>query len=54
MNKVAERRARGQGPAEPTVKQCPECLSEIPVAAKRCAFCTSPQDTGTGELPAEA
>jgi large conductance mechanosensitive channel len=21
--------------------QCPECLSEIPVAAKRCAFCTA-------------
>lgn len=24
-------------------KQCPECLSNIPKAAKRCAFCTSPQ-----------
>lgn len=24
-------------------KQCPECLSSIPAAAKRCAFCTSPQ-----------
>ncbi len=53
MNKVNERRARGQAPAEPTVKQCPECLSEIPVAAKRCAFCASPQEAG-GELPAEA
>jgi large conductance mechanosensitive channel len=53
MNKVNERRARGQAPAEPTIKQCPECLSEIPVAARKCAFCASPQDTG-GELPAEA
>lgn len=26
-----------------TTKQCPECLSKIPVAARRCAFCTSPQ-----------
>jgi large conductance mechanosensitive channel len=26
-------------------KQCPECLSNVPVAAKRCAFCTSPQTT---------
>ncbi len=26
---------------DPTVKECPECLSEIPVEAKRCAFCTS-------------
>ena len=54
MNKVNEMRARGLAPAEPTVKQCPECLSEIPVAAKRCAFCTAPQETAPGELPAEA
>jgi large conductance mechanosensitive channel len=27
-------------PADPTSKKCPECLSEIPLAAKRCAFCT--------------
>jgi large conductance mechanosensitive channel len=26
--------------AEPT-KDCPECLSEIPLAARRCAYCTS-------------
>ncbi|MGA3020481.1 MAG: large conductance mechanosensitive channel protein MscL [Candidatus Micrarchaeales archaeon] len=25
----------------PTTKQCPECLSTIPIGAKRCAFCTS-------------
>jgi len=52
MNKLAERRARGQAPAEATVKQCPECLSEIPIAARKCAFCASPQDIG--EMPAEA
>jgi large conductance mechanosensitive channel len=23
------------------VRQCPECLSDVPVAARRCAFCTS-------------
>jgi large conductance mechanosensitive channel len=28
-------------PAAPTTKKCPECLSEIPLEAKRCAFCTS-------------
>lgn len=29
---------------EPTpVKDCPECLSSIPAAARKCAFCTSPQ-----------
>jgi len=26
---------------EPETHPCPECLSEIPVAARRCAFCTS-------------
>jgi large conductance mechanosensitive channel len=32
-----------QGPAAaPDKKQCPECLSDIPVAARKCAYCTSP------------
>ena len=26
----------------PDKKTCPECLSEIPIAARKCAFCTSP------------
>ena len=26
---------------EPETRECPECLSDIPVAARRCAFCTS-------------
>jgi large conductance mechanosensitive channel len=26
---------------EPETRPCPECLSDIPVAAHRCAFCTS-------------
>jgi large conductance mechanosensitive channel len=26
-------------PAAPTTKTCPECLSEIPLAARRCAHC---------------
>jgi large conductance mechanosensitive channel len=28
-------------PVEPTTKECPQCLSTIPIMAKRCAFCTS-------------
>jgi large conductance mechanosensitive channel len=36
-------RARKEPPADPTTKKCPECLSEIPIDARRCAFCTSPQ-----------
>jgi large conductance mechanosensitive channel len=35
-------RARREPPADPTTKKCPECLSEIAINAKRCAFCTSP------------
>lgn len=26
---------------DPTTQKCPECLSEIPVDARRCAFCTA-------------
>jgi large conductance mechanosensitive channel len=28
-------------PAAPTTKPCPECTTEIPLAAKRCPACTS-------------
>ena len=34
-------RARREPPADPTTRKCPECLSEIPLEARRCAFCTS-------------
>ncbi|HEX6700927.1 MAG TPA: large conductance mechanosensitive channel protein MscL [Gaiellaceae bacterium] len=34
-------RRRTEPPVDETVRQCPECLSDIPVAARRCAFCTS-------------
>ena len=33
-------RSRKEPPADPTTKKCPECLSEIPLAAKRCMHCT--------------
>ena len=42
MNTLQERRNRGQAPPDPTTKKCPECMSEIPIAARKCAFCTSP------------
>ncbi len=29
-------------PVEPTTKKCPECLSDIPIKAKRCSFCGQP------------
>lgn len=34
-------RAKHEKPADPTSKKCPECLSEIPIAARKCAHCTS-------------
>jgi len=42
MNALVARMNRGAAPPDPTTKKCNECLSEIPIAAKRCAFCTSP------------
>src|SRR5690242_11567307 len=36
-------RSRKEAPADPTTKKCTECLSEIPIGARRCAFCASPQ-----------
>jgi large conductance mechanosensitive channel len=35
-------RSRRAPPADPTTKKCPECLSEIPLDARRCAYCTAP------------
>ena len=34
-------RRRTELPMETTTQPCPECLSDIPVAARRCAFCTA-------------
>jgi large conductance mechanosensitive channel len=43
LNVLAERRARGQVEPDSETRPCTECLSEIPKAAKRCAFCTAEQ-----------
>jgi large conductance mechanosensitive channel len=34
--------ARLRKPVDSNTRACPECLSVIPVAARRCSFCTSP------------
>jgi large conductance mechanosensitive channel len=39
MNALAARRTEDEAPA--TTRPCPECLSEIPKAARRCAYCTA-------------
>jgi large conductance mechanosensitive channel len=34
-------RRRTEPPVADETRPCPECLSEIPLAARRCAFCTA-------------
>jgi len=34
-------RAHREPPPDPTTMKCAECLSEIPIGARRCAFCTA-------------
>ena len=41
MNALIERSRREPTP-DPTTRKCPECLGEIPIAARRCMHCTSP------------
>jgi large conductance mechanosensitive channel len=41
VNALMARAKKEPPPADPTTKKCPECLSEVPIGAKRCAFCTS-------------
>ena len=40
LNTLLARIKKPEPPAPPATKTCPECLSEIPLAAKRCAHCT--------------
>lgn len=41
LNTLVERARRREQAADPTTRQCPECLSEVPLEAKRCKFCTA-------------
>ena len=42
INALVARMRKSQAPAYPTTKKCPECLSEIPIDARRCAHCSQP------------
>lgn len=42
INALVARMRKAPAPADPTTKKCPECLSEIPIDARRCAFCSQP------------
>jgi large conductance mechanosensitive channel protein len=42
VNSLMARINRGEAAPDPTTKKCEECMSDVPIAARRCAFCTSP------------
>jgi large conductance mechanosensitive channel len=42
INALIARVRKNTVPADPTTKKCPECLSEIPIDARRCAHCAQP------------
>ena len=49
VNALLER-LRTEPPVEETTRECPACLSQIPYAARRCAFCT--EEVGPAVPPA--
>jgi large conductance mechanosensitive channel len=42
LNHLQARLKKPEPDAPSTLKTCPECLSEIPLAARRCAHCAQP------------
>ncbi|MHB1316261.1 MAG: large conductance mechanosensitive channel protein MscL [Minisyncoccota bacterium] len=40
INKLHEYTKKSENPIEITTKKCPECLSDIPKDARRCAHCS--------------
>jgi len=46
VNVLVARMRKASAPADPSTKKCPECLSEIPIDAKRCGHCTQPVPLG--------
>ncbi len=39
-------RARSEQPVDEETRDCPDCLSQVPREARRCAFCTTPLSAG--------
>jgi large conductance mechanosensitive channel len=42
VNILLARIHKAEKPADPSTKKCPECMSEIPLEARRCSHCTQP------------
>jgi len=49
---VVKRAGSAPEPGEPSTKECPECLSVIPIKARRCAHCTAVLEPPPGTTPA--
>jgi large conductance mechanosensitive channel len=45
VNMLVARMHKNAAPDDPTTKKCPECLSIIPIEARRCAHCGQPVST---------
>lgn len=46
INSLVQRFRKAPATPDPTTKKCPECLSEIPIDARRCSQCTQPVTAG--------
>ena len=46
INALVSRMRKAPAPADPTTRKCPECMSEIPIDARRCSYCTQPVTLG--------
>jgi large conductance mechanosensitive channel len=51
INALMSKFQQAEKPAQPNSKKCPECMSEIPIDARRCAHCTQP--VPAGRVPAQ-
>ena len=52
INRLVQLMNRDKETEDPTTRKCPECLSEIPMEASRCKFCTA--EVKPQKLPAKA
>ena len=54
IRQVNKMRAKPEVAAPATVRECPYCLSTVPINARRCAHCTSEIGTSAAAAPSRA
>ena len=54
MNTLLARYRRPETAAEVTTGKCPECMSDVPLGARRCPFCTSAIEPMSVQAAAQA